>query len=163
MASRRMARSIAEILSAFQSLCCSIRSSSSLISFAAPSKSSFANLSVKSAAEAPFQNCSTSLRGSFLLISHWKSICIAYSRDFDRSLTLLAPRFRGRGLQRSCGFQFAEQLRHFNGCLACFEALIAAFEAGAVDGLFERVASQYAENHRDACIHLGELQTARRF
>src|SRR5262249_59147506 len=91
-----MARSIAGILSDFHSLCCSISSSSSLICFAAPSKSSFAKLSVRSAAAAPFQNCSASLRGSFLLISHWKSICIAYSRDLERSHTLLATHFPGR-------------------------------------------------------------------
>src|SRR5262245_5787894 len=158
MASRRMARSIAEILSAFQSLCCSIRSSSSLISFAAPSKSSFANLSVKSAAAALFQNCSTSLRGSFLLISHWKSICIAYSRDFERRPMLLAPRFRSRGLRQRRGFQLSGQLGHFDGCLPGFEALVATFKAGAVNRLFESVASQYAKDYRNTRIHLRELQ-----
>src|SRR5262249_19571736 len=153
-----MARSIAGILSDFHSLCCSINSSSSLICFAAPSKSSLAKLSVKSAAAAPFQNCSTSLPGSFLLISHWKSICIAYSRDFERSPTLFAPCFPGRGFGRSSGFELAAQLGHFDSRQAGFEALVATFQAGAVNCLLERVASQHAENHRNASIHLRKLQ-----
>src|SRR5215475_12182630 len=163
MASRRMARSIAGILSDFHSLYCSISSSSSLICLAAPSKSSFAKLSVRSEAAAPFQNCSASLRGSFLLISHWKSICIAYSRDLERSLTLLAPRFPGRWPGRHGLFELAGQLSHFNGGQPGFKSLVAAFQAGSVDRLFQRIAGKHAENHGHAGIHLRQLQAARCF
>src|SRR5262249_19817447 len=127
-----MARSMAGILSDFHSLCCSISSSSSLMCFAAPSKSSFAKLSVRSAAAAPFQNCSASLRGSFLLISHWKSICIAYSRDLERSPTLPAPRFPGGGPGRHGLFELAGELSHFNGGQPGFKSLVAALQAAPV-------------------------------
>ena len=42
-------------------------------------------------------------------------------------------------------------------------AFVAGFQAGAVDGLFERVAGQDAESHRHAGIELRELNAARGF
>src|ERR1043166_64671 len=158
-----MARSIAGIRSNFHSLCCSMRPSSSLTCFVALSNNSFAKLSVRSAAAAPFQNCSTSLRGSFLLISRWKSICMAYSRDLERRRTLLATHFRVGGLGRCRGFQLAGKLRHFDCGKPCFKSLVAAFQAGTVNCLLEGVTGQHTENHWDTGIHLRELQATRRF
>src|SRR5260370_11040228 len=54
-------------------------------------------------------------------------------------------------------------MRHFDGGQARFKTLVAALEAGAVDGLFEGVAGQHAKNNGEAGVHLRELQTARGF
>src|SRR5260370_64005 len=64
------------------------------------SKILFAKVRVLSAALALFQNFVSSLLKSCLLMSHWKSICIANSRDFVRRDTLLAPRLSGGGRLR---------------------------------------------------------------
>ena len=59
--------------------------------------------------------------------------------------------------------KLARQLRHFDSRKAGFESLVAALEAGAVNGLLQRVAGQHAENDGEAGIHLRELQTASGF
>src|SRR2546429_1704517 len=81
--------------------------SSVVTSFAAPSKSLFANARVLSAAFALFQNFTSSLVKSCWLMSHWNSICIANSRDFVRRDTLLAPRLSGRRHSRMRGAKFS--------------------------------------------------------
>src|SRR5713226_6767720 len=76
-------------------------------SFAAPSNSLFAKARVLSAALALFQNLDSSLLKSCSLMSHWKSICIANSRDFVRRDTLLAPWLSGGGRLRRRGAKLA--------------------------------------------------------
>src|SRR5215468_10302903 len=46
--------------------------------------------------------------------------------------------------------QLPQQVHHFNRRQCCFESLVAAFGAGPVDGLLQRVAGQYAEDDRHA-------------
>src|SRR2546430_9001758 len=76
-----MARSMAASRSNRQlSACFTMIASSAVMSFAAPSKSLFANARVLSAAFALFQNFTSSLVKSCWLMSHWNSICIANSR-----------------------------------------------------------------------------------
>src|SRR5215467_1667141 len=171
MARRRIARSMAASRSKRQfSQCLPMISSSAETSFAAPSKSWFANSRVFSAALALFQNLASSLAGSCSLMSHWKSICMANSRDLVRRDTLLAPpRFgrSSRGSSRSRSrfgpTQLARKLRHFDGGQARFESFVPALKTGAVDGLLECVAGQHAKNNGEAGIHLRELKAARGF
>lgn len=56
--------------------------------------------------------------------------------------------------------QFANELRHFNGSQARVVTFVAAFEPGAIDGLFEGVAREDAKNHRHAGVELSELDSA---
>src|SRR5260370_9636164 len=135
--------------------------SSAEASFAAPSKSLFANTRVGSAAFALVQNFASSFAKSCWLISHWNSICIANSRDFVRRDTLLAPRLSSVCQVRMRGAKLSRQLCHFDGGEARFESLVAAFEPRAVDGLLQRVARQHTETNRQATVHLRELQSAR--
>src|ERR1700674_927129 len=157
-----MARSMAGSRSSRQlSACLTIIASSVVTSFAAPSKSLFANARVLSAAFALFQNFTSSLLKSCWLMSHWNSICIANSRDFVRRDTLLAPRLSGRGWLRMRSAKFARQLGHFDGGEPRFESFVPALEPGAVDGLLQRVARQHAKYTRQATVNLRELQSAR--
>src|SRR5262245_32574984 len=135
MAARRSNRQL--------SVCFTMSSSRAATSFAAPSNRRFANSRVLSEALAPRQNLTSSLVGSCWLISHWKSICMANSRDLLRTDTLSAPRLSGRGRFERRHAQFPGEVRHFNGCKAGLKTLVAAFEAGAVNGLLERVAGQH--------------------
>src|SRR5260370_13763545 len=143
-----MARSMAASRSKRQlSACRTMTASSAETSFAAPSKSLFANERVLSAALALFQNFASSLEKSCSLMSHWNSICIANSPHFFRRDTLLAPRLSSGRQVRMRGAKIARQLRHFDGGEARFESLVAALEPGAVDGLLQRVARQHTENN----------------
>src|SRR6267143_975755 len=161
MASRKMARSMAASRSNRQlSACLTMIASSAVTSFAAPSKSLFANARVLSAAFALFQNFTSSLVKSCWLMSHWNSICIANSRDLVRRDTLLVPRLSGRRCFRMRGAKLARQLRHFDGGEPRFESFVPALESSAVDGLFQRVARQHTKNNRQAAVHLRELQSA---
>src|SRR6266851_4083331 len=94
-------------------------------------------LRVVSAAFALRQNFASSLAGSCWLMSHWKSICMANSRDFLRRDMLPAARLSGgsssRGRRFSAG-ELSREMGHFNGCETGFKAFVAALEAGAVDG-----------------------------
>src|SRR5882762_2292569 len=156
-----MARSMAASRSNRQlSACLTMIASSVVTSFAAPSKSLFANARVLSAAFALFQNFTSSLVKSCWLMSHWNSICIANSRDLVRRDTLLAPRLSGRRCFRMRGAKLARQLRHFDGGEPRFESFVPALESSAVDGLFQRVARQHTKNNRQAAVHLRELQSA---
>src|SRR6266849_9283914 len=161
MASRRIARSMAASRSNRQlSACLAMIASSAATSFAAPSNSLLAKVRVLSAALALFQNFASSLVKSCWLMSHWNSICIANSRDFVRSDTLLALRLSGGGRLRRRSAKLARQLSNFNGGEPRFESLVPALEPGAFDGLLQRVASQHTEHDRQAAIHLRELQSA---
>src|SRR5205807_354654 len=164
MARRRIARSMAASRSKRQfSQCFPMISSSDATSLAAPSKSWFANSLVLSAALALFQNFASSLAGSCWLMSHWKSICIANSRDLVRRDTLLAPPQFDGSLLDFGGTQLARKLCHFDRRQAGLESFVPALQPGAIDGLLERVASQHAKDDRQATVHLCELQTARGF
>src|SRR5712664_1809933 len=169
MARRRMARSMAARRSKRQfSACLTMISSSTVTSFAAPSNKRLANSRVVSAALAARQNFASSLAGSCWLMSHWKSICMANSRDLLRRDILLVPRLSGggsfcRGGGRFSARELSREVRHFDGGQACFKTLVAALEAGAVDGLLEGVAGEHAKNNGEAGVHLRELQTARGF
>src|ERR1700719_1029463 len=157
-----MARSMAASRSNRQlSACLTMIASSVATSFAAPSKSLFANARVLSAAFALFQNFTSSLVKSCWLMSHWNSICIANSRDFVRRDTLLVPGLSGRRRFRMSGAKLTRQLRHFDGSEPRFESFVPALETGAVDGLLQGVARQHAKNNRHAAVHLRELQSAR--
>src|SRR5882762_8898744 len=157
-----MARSMAASRSNRQlSACLTMIASSVVTSFAAPSKSLFANARVLSAAFALFQNFTSSLVKSCWLMSHWNSICIANSRDLVRRDTLLAPPLSGRHCFRMRDAKLARQLRHFDGGEPRFESFVPALESSAVDGLFQRVARQHTKNNRQAAVHLRELQSAR--
>src|SRR5229473_2399882 len=154
-----MARSMAARRSKRQlSACLTMIASSAVTSFAAPSKSLFAKARVLSAALALFQNFPSSLVKSCWLMSHWNSICIANSRDFVRSDTLLAPRLSGRSCFRMRGAKLARQLRHFDGGEPRFESFVSALEPSAIDGLLQRVACQHAKHDRQTAVHLRELQ-----
>src|SRR5258705_13841370 len=81
---------------------------------------------------------------------------------------LFAPSFLRRKSFRSSGGRFssdelARKLGHLDGGQTGFKAFVAAFEAGAINGLFESVAGQHAEKDGEAGIHLRELQTASGF
>src|SRR5258708_12641586 len=101
--------------------------SSAVTSFAAPSNSLFAKARVLSAALAFFQNLDSRLLKSCSLMSHWKSICIANSRDFVRRDTLLAPWLSGGGRLRRRSAKLARQLCHFDGGQPPSESLVPAF------------------------------------
>ena len=73
---------------------------------------------------------------------------------FDTSRWMAAPGFFGN---------LAHQLRHFDRGEARLVTLIAAFQSGAIDRLFERVACEDAKNHRHAGIELRQLNAARGF
>src|SRR6266436_2664007 len=94
---------------------------------------------------------------------------MASSRDLVRREDMLfAPSFLRRKGFRSSGGRFssdelARKLGHLDGGEAGFKTFVAAFESGAVDGLFKSVAGQHAENDGEAGVHLRELQTARGF
>src|SRR6266481_336212 len=167
MARRRMARSIAARRSKRQfSACLTMISSSKVTSFAAPSNKRLAKSRVVSAAFALRQNFASSLAGSCWLMSHWKSICMANSRDFLRRDMLPAARLSGGSSSRGRRFSAGELSRktgHFNGGETGFKAFVAALEAGAVDGLLESVAGQHAKDDGEAGVHLRELQSARGF
>src|SRR5712675_1031716 len=91
---------------------------------------------------------------------------MANSRDLVRREDMLfAPSFLRRKGFCSSGGRFssdelARKLGHFDGGQTGFKTFVAAFESGAVDGLLESVAGQYAENDGEASVHLRELQTA---
>src|SRR5690348_7420967 len=169
MARRRMARSIAARRSKRQfSACLTMISSSRATSFAAPSNKRFANSRVVSAAFALRQNLASNLVGSCWLMSHWKSICMANSRDFLRRDMLPVARLSGGSSSRCRGVGFfagelSREVGHFDGGETGFKAFVAAFEAGAVDGLLDSVTGQHTENDGEAGVHLCELQTARGF
>src|SRR5713226_983574 len=136
--------------------------------FAAPSNKRLAKSRVVSAAFALRQNFASSLAGSCWLMSHWKSICMANSRDFLRSDMLPAARLSGRSSSRCRGRRFSagelsRETGHFNGGETGFKAFVAALEAGAVDGLLESVVRQHAKDDGEAGVHLRELQSARGF
>src|SRR5260370_32787421 len=150
-----MARSIAESRSNRQlSACLTMIASSAVTSFAAPSNSLFAKARVLSAALALFQNLDSSLMKSCWLMSHWNSICIANSRDFVRSDTLLAPRLSSSGRLRRRSAKLARQLSHFDGAEPRFESLVPGLQPRAIEGLLQRVASQHTEHDRHDTIHL---------
>src|SRR5207245_7515215 len=128
---------------------------------AAHSNSWCGNACVWSGAFAPFQKLSSSLAKSCWLMSHWKSICMANSRDFVRRDTLLAPRLTGGARLSGSGAQLSRQLGHFDGRQSRFKSLVPALEPGAIDGLFQRVAGQHTKQDGDAAIHLRQLQAAR--
>src|SRR5215472_19383615 len=88
---------------------------------------------------------------------------MANSRALVRSDTLLAPKLSGRLRIRNGCAQFTRETRHFYCRKARFEPFVAAFETCAIDGLFERVASEHAEDDGQATVHLSELQTTRSF
>src|SRR5882762_3168383 len=94
---------------------------------------------------------------------------MANSRDLVRREGMLfTSRFLrresfGSGGGRFSGDELARKLGHLNGGETSFKPFVAAFEAGAVDGLLERVAGEHAENYWEAGVHLRELQTARGF
>src|SRR6202165_5719780 len=142
-----MARSMAASRSNRQlSACLTMIESRVFTSFAAPSKSLFANARVLSAAFALFQNFTSSLVKSCWLMSHWNKICIANSRDFVRRDKLLAARPSSRGRLRMRSAKLARQLRHFDAREPRFESLVPAFETSAVDGLLQGVACQHTEH-----------------
>src|SRR5712675_2406259 len=94
---------------------------------------------------------------------------MANSRDLVRREGMLfTSRFLrresfGSGGGRFPGDKLARKLGHLDGGETGFKTFVAAFEAGAVDGLLERVACQHAENNGEASVHLRQLQTARGF
>src|SRR6267378_2724980 len=94
---------------------------------------------------------------------------MANSRDLVRREGMLfTSRFLRResfasGDRRFSGDELARKLGHLDGGEASFKAFVAAFEAGAINGLLERVAGQHAENDGEASVHLGQLQTASGF
>src|SRR5271156_662488 len=96
-------------------------------------------------------------------MSHSKSICSANSRDLWRSVMLAAPRGAACRARGFLGRKLARKMSHFDGGEPGFVTLVPAFEARAVDGLFQRVAGQHAEGHRNARIELRQLNSARRF
>src|SRR6267378_861061 len=67
----------------------------------------------------------------------------------------------GSGDRRFSGDELARKLGHLDGGEASFKTFVAAFESGAVDGLFERIAGEHTENDGEASVHLRQLQTAR--
>src|SRR2546430_1637613 len=156
-----MARSMAASRSNRQlSACFTMIASSAVMSFAAPSKSLFANARVLSAGFALFQNFTSSLVKSCWLMSHWNNICIANSRDFVRRDTLLAPRL-SRGIRYGTrSAKLARQLCHFDGGEPRFESLVPALQPGAVNGLLQRFARQHAKYDGQAAVHLRELQSS---
>src|SRR5712672_2474886 len=91
---------------------------------------------------------------------------MANSRDLVRREGMLfTSRFLrresfGSGGGRFPGDELARKLGHLDGGQTGFKTFVAAFEAGAVDGLFESVTGQHAENDGQASVHLRELQTA---
>src|SRR6267154_265202 len=94
---------------------------------------------------------------------------MANSRDLVRregmlftSRFLRWESFRSGG-GRFSGDELSRKLGHLDGGEAGFKTFVAAFESGAVDGLFKSVAGQHAENDGEAGVHLRELQTARGF
>jgi hypothetical protein len=87
-------------------------------------------------------------------MSAWKSICMASSRDLRRlptSVMLAAPR------------NFAVQRGHFDSGCCCFESLIAALQAGAVESLLQGFAGEDAEGVGDAGVLLGLADAASDF
>src|SRR6267154_1859576 len=90
---------------------------------------------------------------------------MANSRDLVRREDMLfAPSFLRRKGFRSSGGRFssdelARKLGHLDGGETGFKSFVAAFEAGAINGLFESVAGQHTENYRKAGVHLREAQT----
>src|SRR5260370_9245044 len=120
-------------------------SSSTVTSFAAPSNKRLANSRVVSAAFAARQNVASSLAGSCWLMSHWKSICMANSRDLVRREDMLfmprLSRWRSFGCDggRFSARELSRKLSHFDGGKACFKTLVAALATGSVDGLLQRV------------------------
>src|SRR5712671_1488041 len=91
---------------------------------------------------------------------------MANSRDLVRREGMLfTSRFLrrksfGSGGGRFAGDELARKLGHLDGGEASFKTFVAAFESGAIDGLFERVAGEHTENDREASVHLRQLQTA---
>ena len=59
--------------------------------------------------------------------------------------------------------QLSRELGHFNRAKSCFEALIAALQARAIDGLFESVAGEHAKHYGYSGVELSELQPASSF
>src|SRR6516165_8459327 len=85
---------------------------------------------------------------------------MANSRDLVRSDTLFPPPLAARsGFSRFA--QFSRKLTHLERTETRFETFVAAFQACAVDGLFERIAGQHTKHDWYARIHLRELQAAR--
>src|SRR6201987_156488 len=85
---------------------------------------------------------------------------MANSRDLVRSDTLFSPPLAPRFGTCGCA-QFPGELPHLDCSKPRFETLVAALQAGAVNGLLQRVAGEHAEHDRYARIHLRELQSAR--
>src|SRR5262249_47453753 len=56
--------------------------------------------------------------------------------------------------------EMARQLRHLESGQSRFVSLVAALQSGSVDSLFQRVASEDAENNRSACVKLCQLNAS---
>src|SRR5258708_31468862 len=144
-------------------------SSSTVTSFAAPSNKRLANSRVVSAALAARQNFASSLAGSCWLMSHWKSICMANSRDLVRREDMLfmprLSRWRRFGCDggRFSARELSRKLRHFDGGQACFKTFVAALETGSVGGLLESVRGQHAKDDREAPVHFRDIHSPRDF
>ena len=67
------------------------------------------------------------------------------------------------GFDRLFSGELTRQIGHLDGGEAGIETFVAAFQAGAIDGLLERVAGENAKDHGHARIELGELHAARDF
>src|SRR6266850_3037071 len=83
---------------------------------------------------------------------------MANSRDFLRRDTLLAPRLSNDGQLRGIGTKLSGQMSHLDGRQPGFKSFVAALQAGAIDGLFERVARQHTKNDGHSRVQLRELQ-----
>src|SRR5271169_4914885 len=88
---------------------------------------------------------------------------MANSRDFVRRDKLFAPRLSSRARPSLGRSQLARKLRHFNGAEPRLKSLVPALQAGAIDSLLQRVASQHAKNDGQPAVDLRELQPPRRF
>ena len=87
---------------------------------------------------------------------------MANSRDFVRSATYLRRPFAAADWL-CCAAQFLGKVRHFDGAESRFESFVAALQARAIDSLLQRIAGKHAKHHRNACVHLRQLQPARGF
>src|ERR1700682_5769305 len=87
---------------------------------------------------------------------------MANSRPLVRRDTLLAPpRLSGcSGCFGDSAAKLSRELSHFDGREAGLETFVAALQARAIDGLFERVAGQNTKDDGHAGVHLGELQAS---
>ena len=111
-----------------------------------------AGFGVDVGARRPRRACETS-SGVCLPRSPWKSICMASSRDLRRVPIISLPGC-------SVGCEFALDGDHFDGGDGGFEAFVAGFEAGAVEGLLEGFAGEDAEGVGDAGLLLGLADAA---